>query len=145
MSFRTWHNYGFGLCVDKISDVPLERVRALLQLAPGLEKEIEETARELGYANLDTYLRCSLRDEPTDTISSMLRETILAAEGLELCTCRNYEDECFLIYQPSYPWQMNAQDLELTEESLTKIFGEYVRVLTDDEIPLEYQEVENGG
>lgn len=145
MSYSTWHNYGFGLHVDLLTGVTVEKLHALLHLIPELEKQMEATAWELEYDDLDAYLRCSLENGAADTIASMLQETVLAAEGIELSVCKNYEDECYLIYQPNYPWQMNEHDLALTEESLENIFRKYVGVLTDDEILLEFQEVENGG
>jgi hypothetical protein len=46
MSFQTWHNYGYGICTDDISDVTVEKLQSLLHLAPQLENEIQEWLSE---------------------------------------------------------------------------------------------------
>lgn len=59
--------------------------------------------------------------------------------------CDDYDDRAYLLYQPSYPWQLTEADLALTEEHLVSVFRRYVGMLTDEEVEVAYQEVENGG
>ena len=51
----------------------------------------------------------------------------------------------YLLYSPSYPWQLKNSERDLTEEQLVQLFGRYVRILTDVPIDVDYQSVENGG
>ena len=47
MSYSTWHNYGYGICVDDINTQNMERLRALLELAPKFKAKIEDWLSEL--------------------------------------------------------------------------------------------------
>ena len=42
MSYISWHNYGYGICVDDIQTKDLERLKAVLKLAPKLDQEIRD-------------------------------------------------------------------------------------------------------
>lgn len=77
-------------------------------------------------------------------LASILKYVIQEAEGLELVACDNYDDELFLIFTPQYPWRMTEQEKLVTEEYLNDLFAKYVDILTDKEIDIDYQTVENG-
>lgn len=34
MSYISWHNYGYGICTDDITERSIERLKNLLALAP---------------------------------------------------------------------------------------------------------------
>lgn len=38
MSYISWHNYGYGICEDDIQTKDLERLKAVLKLAPKLDR-----------------------------------------------------------------------------------------------------------
>ncbi len=40
MSYSTWHNYGYGICVDDIKTQDVKRMQALLELAPETKAKI---------------------------------------------------------------------------------------------------------
>ena len=40
MSYTTWHNYGYGICVDDIKTRDVTRLESMLKLAPNLDREI---------------------------------------------------------------------------------------------------------
>ena len=42
MSYTTWHNYGFGICVDDIKTQNVARLETMLKLAPKLDRAIHE-------------------------------------------------------------------------------------------------------
>ena len=39
MSYTTWHNYGYGICVDDIKTRDVTRLESMLKLAPNLDRE----------------------------------------------------------------------------------------------------------
>ena len=54
----------------------------------------------------------------------------------------------YLIYPPIYPWtlaKMSDKEKNLTEKDLVGIFSNYLHIVTDEELTVEYQSVENGG
>lgn len=40
MSYDSWHNYGYGICVTDIQNENVEQLQAMLKLAPELDREI---------------------------------------------------------------------------------------------------------
>ena len=47
MSFVTWHFYGYGIKVDEIGDVPKERIKSLIDLAPVFKTRLQEQLNEM--------------------------------------------------------------------------------------------------
>ena len=41
MSYSTWHNYGYGVCVDDIGTQDMARLQTLLELAPKFKAKID--------------------------------------------------------------------------------------------------------
>lgn len=48
MSYKTWHTYGYGICVSDITDVSLERLQKLISLAQEYQTKIQEWLDECG-------------------------------------------------------------------------------------------------
>ena len=46
MSYTTWHNYGYGICVDDIKTRDVTRLESMLKLAPNLDREIHRWLEE---------------------------------------------------------------------------------------------------
>ena len=67
------------------------------------------------------------------------------AEGIVFSACTDFEGDQFLIYQPSYPWNLPEAETALTEERTDEILTKYVAILSDDPVEIDYQSVENGG
>jgi hypothetical protein len=145
MSFQTWHNYGYGICVDGISDVTVEKLQSLLHLAPQLENEIHEWLSECEITD-PTYEDYLEFDQDFHLgLATLLSKTVKEVEDIDLTACDDFKGKTFLIYMPRYPWHMCKTDYFVTEESLQSLFGRYVSLLTDKPINIEYQEIENGG
>ena len=145
MSYATWHNYGFGVCTDEIPMADVDRLQNLLALAPELHAEIKEwlAEREIADPTWDDYMEF---DEDYHLgIATILQRVIEEAEGIEMTSCSDYDSTAYLIYSPRYPWDLSFADSNLTEDRLREIISKYVGILTDKEIAVNYQEVENGG
>lgn len=148
MPYKTWHNYGYGICTDKIKTTP-ERIAKLLALAPQYramlhahfadceidEPTVEDYTETAGQFDGDSY--CDM--------ASLLKAVIEETEGIELIACDDYDCRYYLIYPPCYPWQITDADKEMTEEKLRLLYAKYVNILTDDVLDVDYQSAENGG
>ena len=88
---------------------------------------------------LETCQMC-IRDSAT-----ILKEVIEETEGIQMTACDDYNSVTYLLYQPSYPWELTDQERNLTEQQVAEIIGRHVRILTSKPIEIDYQAVENGG
>ena len=136
MSYSTWHNYGYGIRVDDIKGQSVERLQALLKLAPELDQKIRAWLSELDIAEPDWDDYMDFDQVYYLGLATILQQVIEEAEGLRLT---------YLIYQPCYPWEITDRERDLTEESLVQIFSRYVNVLSDEPIEVGSQDVKNGG
>ena len=115
MSYTTWHNYGYGICVDDIKTRDVTRLESMLKLAPNLDREIHRWLEE-----------CSISEPVWDDYMEFDQDFML---GLATILQKVIEEA----------------DRDLTEEHLAAMFGRYVGMLTDEVVDVDYQEVENGG
>jgi len=145
MSFYTWHNYGYGICVNNLTINSVERVEKLLALAPEFRKQVHNQFKDCDIDNptIDDYEECD--GDRYLGFATILSEVIYEAEGIELLPCDDFNSCRYLIYPPIYPWQMNEIDLSMTEEKIDELFQKYISIITDTPIEITYQEVENGG
>ena len=145
MSFSTWHNYGYGVRTDNIKILSVERLKNLIHLAPKYEKSAEDyfSEADIKDPSIDDYLE--LDQDYYDGLATILAEVIKEAESITFIHCDDWNGLTYLIYPPSYPWQMPENEANLTEEKIAAILRKYITILTDDPIEIDYQEVENGG
>lgn len=145
MSYSSWHEHGYGICLENIAFDSVERVESLLSYAPNLKSKVHNWFEDCQITDpkIEDYL-----DYDQDFylgMATILREVILESEGIELLACKDYDDRCYLIYPPKYPWYMEKDTLEMTEEKIRWIIDKYLRIITDSEFEFDYQSVENGG
>lgn len=145
MSFQTWHNYGYGICVSDIDIQDVKGLGKLLTMAPNFRKKIRDELSDAGIKRptVDDYMDWDV--DYNLGLATILKEVIEEAEGISMTACNNYDGEKFLLFQPQYPWELTDSARNLTEERLKEIFDRYVCYLMIRPIPVEYQEVENGG
>ena len=153
MSFVTWHFYGYGIKVDEIGEIgeiSKERLKSLIDLAPIFKEQLQEQLEKMQVTDpgLEDYCD-AMQNAELDFgflgLASILKYVMEEVEGLKFVACDNFDNEHFLIFTPQYPWRMTEREQQVTEESLNDIFTKYVGVLTDKEIDIDYQSVENGG
>ena len=75
----------------------------------------------------------------------MLKQVILEAEDLEFTACNDFDGRIYLLYEPSYPWDMSDKDKYLKERDIAGILVKYLTFLTSENIPVDYHSPENGG
>ncbi len=145
MSYETWHNYGYGICTDEIICDSVEKMQELLKFAPKFKTTLDKyfTEAEIDEPSYDDYIE-SDQDYHLG-LATILFEVIKEAEKIEFLPCDNVECQNYLIYPPSYPWGLPKREKKLNEDKIRAILQKYVTILTDQEIEITYQSVENGG
>ena len=145
MSYTTWHNYGYGICVDDIKEQDVARLQELLNHAPEFHATIQRwlTEANITEPTWDDYMEFD--QDYLLGLATLLQKVIEEAEGIQMTACNNFDGVAYLLYSPSYPWQLKNSERDLTEEQIVQLFGRYVRILTDIPIDVDYQSVENGG
>lgn len=144
MSFTTWHNYGYGLRTDNITIKSVEDLAELLRLAPEFEKEMQLYFEDcdIEEPEIDDYFE--FQEYDNHGLASLMKMVLKETEQVEFTDCGDYDGLQYLMYQPSYPWELSERDLKLTEEKLEKMLKKYFSVITDDEITPGYIEAEDG-
>lgn len=151
MSYQSWHEYGYGICVDDIKTT-VDKVLELVHLAPEFEnkfvKWIESYKEYENVENIDMYAIYEGYEDDYcyefglgPIISAVIRE----CENIKFLCCSNYNGEQYLIFSVTYPWYMTDKEKNMTEEDVRSVIAKYVSVLTDEGIIIDYQSVENGG
>lgn len=145
MSYQTWHIYGYGLCVSDIKDVSVEKIQALLVMAPKYQRTIQKWLEEceLSEPTVDDYLEFD--QDYCLGLATILKEVISEVEHIEFTACDDYDAMKYLLFCPLYPWQIAEHERCLTPEQLAETLNRYVSILTDSPPEIDYQSVENGG
>ena len=145
MSYTSWHNYGYGIRVDDIVCSDVERMERLLATAPQFSAKLHEwlSESEITEPAWDNYMEYD--QDFYLGLATILKEVIEEAEGIQMTACDDYNSVSYLLYQPNYPWKLEEQERNLTEQQVAEIIGRYVRILTSEPIDIYYQSVENGG
>lgn len=144
MSYRTWATYGFGFCVDDIQTTP-ERLLNLAAMEPSVEKIVKEYIEEgdVPYEDLtiDDFYELE-GDEYERGIAFVLYNVI---KEIPIVYAEDYDGVQYILYCPTYPWCMTNNEMNLTEDKVEEIFTKYIKILTGEDIAVDYCEVENGG
>jgi len=148
MSYRTWHEYGYGVVRSEISIASIDRVFNLAEKAPEFNK------RFLAWVNGCIGDKSAVTIEDIDDfeggtciygIFAILHDVIQEVEHIDFCTCEDYDGEQYLIYTPTYPWYLPKGEVNITEETIENLLSKYIGIISDDKLKIAYQECENGG
>ena len=148
MSYHTWSTDGFGFCVDDITTTP-EKV---LKLAALNETTLRDLREYLDAVYEDGYKDEELTMDDFDDFEGMycdrglaviLREVI--EQEIDVVLADDFDGVDFILYCPSYPWNLKERERNLTPEDVEKILMKYIKILTDEPIDIDYYSVENGG
>ena len=60
-----------------------------------------------------------------------------------MAACDDFECKPYLLYQPSYPWNLSDAERNLTEQSVGELLQHYVSILTEEVVPVDHQAVGN--
>lgn len=145
MSYTSWHTYGYGICLSKLECNSIEQMQKLLELAPKYYKSVQNWLREQHITKPDVDDILESDQEYHLGMATVLQSVILEAENIRFTACDDYNSETYLVYEPSYPWNMPEKERNLTEEILRCILGKYISILTDEVFEVDYCSVKNGG
>ena len=154
MSYQSWHNYGYGICVDDINTTA-DKIFELVHMAPKFTEKFYkwvEAYREDGDPeSIAEFITMDIIYEYDDDcfceygLAPIISAVIKECEGIELLACSDYNCNHYLIFSVMYPWQMTEKEKNMTEEDIRLLIAKYVHVLTNVDIDVNYQSVENGG
>lgn len=118
MSYTTWHNYGYGICVDDIKTKDVARLEQLLAMAPKFSGGLHEwlSKSEITEPVWDDYMEYD--QDFCLGLATILKEVIEEAEEIQMTACDDFDSVTYLLYSPSYPWQLKGDERDLTEEQL---------------------------
>ena len=147
MSYHCWTTDGFGFCVDDIHTTP----KRLMELAAMNEKVLRRVEEYLNEEHPGWTIE-SLNMEDFNDLEGNYGETGLAhvlykvifAE-LDVTVASDFDNKYYILYEPSYPWNMPKNEENLTSDDVFKVFWKYISVVTDEYIFIDYRSVENGG
>lgn len=145
MSYVSWHIYGYGIIVSDLKKVTYERVEQLIHKAPKYEEGYKTWLSENGITNPSLDELIEFDEDFGLGLATTLQEVILEAEGIELTACIDYEDKTYLLYEPTYPWNLKETEIRFTEEFIRSLLIKYVSIITDEQITVDYEGAENGG
>lgn len=145
MSFSTWHNYGYGVCMAGLGYKSTKKMESLLEYAPKVKQNIQEWFNqcEISEPTMDDYFDYD-QDEYL-SVGAILRDVIAEAEGIELLACNDYDGHIYLLYPPVYPWHASENDLQMTEEKIEAVIRKYLSIIAEKDFDVEYLSAENGG
>ena len=147
MSYHCWTTDGFGFCVDDIHTTP----KRLIELAAMNEEVLRRVEEYLNEEHPGWTIE-SLNMEDFNDLEGNYGETGLAhvlykvifAE-LDVTVASDFDNKYYILYEPSYPWNMPKNEENLTSDDVFKVFWKYISVVTDEYIFIDYRSVENGG
>lgn len=145
MSYQSWHIYGYSICVSKLQNVTVEKLRVLLSMAPEYQAKVENWLKESEISEPTVEDYYDFDQDYYLGLATILKEVIQEAEHVELTACDDYDGAEYLLFEPLYPWQIREEERFLTEEKIAKLLRKYIQILSDSVLEIEYQSVENGG
>lgn len=150
MSYSCWTTDGYGFCIDdlmKKNDHFVDRLLELMKKAPKFYSAFENYigANKITEVDIEVLNEYGRDIDCCTGISSILRGIIEEIESITLIDCNDFDNHEYLLYGPSYPWSMAECERNLTEKAVNDMFGKYIELLSDSDVPIEYYSVENGG
>lgn len=145
-------NYGIGICTDDIKDMTVDKIKALVALVPNSlsvkallnQALLDAIDDEIDNINeFADYIGQGWKEYEEAGIATILAIVIDACENVRMKPIMDSNGNTFLIFPERYPWQYNTREKQLIDDDVYEIIGKYVRVLTENEIPIEKIGVEN--
>ena len=153
MSYQSWINYGYGICVDDI-DTDFQKIEKLISLAPRFNAKFKKALElwmdgDYGYdafnIDLNDLNEILHNMDLSYGLADILAGVIEELEGIRLVACDDYDSIDYLIFPACLPWNFNNKERRMTEKSVEELFRKYVGFLSEKEVKIEWQSVENGG
>lgn len=156
MSMQTWVNYGYGVKANDIQ-TDMHRLFAFIDLAPNFKKEYYEWLEDnysIKETNKDTPIWAILSMDDilcyedtygNDGIAAILLNVMTEKEKIDFYGTVDYNGDAYVMYPPAYPWQLREEEHGITQDFLTQVFKKYIKMLTEEEIEVDFYAAENFG
>ena len=151
MSYQTWSTNGFGICVDDIyrPSLSVDKILRLAAMEPSVLDVVQDYIDEI--CEKDEISKEEFDIDDFNELYGDYGEYGLSYILLNVITeipvvfADDYNGTHYILYCPGYPWTLNDNERELSEEDVVRIFAKYVNILTDVPVKVDYYCVENGG
>lgn len=149
MSWDIWHVYGYGTPTDptvieenKMLDFIKKHKTSLEQTRPDIANRLnqlfEDIAEENGEPDFDIG-KAILETTYTNCYAEIIASIMTHETGITFdCTGLTDEGEEAVIFCPSYPWDNNAKEKDITINDLNTLFFKYMKELTDEPIKVDF-------
>ena len=87
MSYQSWHIYGYGICVSKLQNVTVEKLRVLLSMAPEYRAKVENWLKESEISEPTVEDYYDFDQDYYLGLATILKEVIQEAEHVEFTAC----------------------------------------------------------
>lgn len=145
MSYHVWTISGYGIS-DERDDctTTVEKVEDLLATTSNLKKQFHE------FCGIDYSIDDIEEYEYEYSFGGMgifglLCDAINENEGIMFTACDDFEGIHYILYTPTYPWQMNIVEKHINEEVIESILNKYTTILFGHPFKVDYYSCENGG
>lgn len=148
MSYHSWTTDGFGFCVDDIKTNP-EKLLKLAAMKPDVLEQVRDYLNE--YFEGEEYSDDKLVMADFDDLEGDYCERDITyilyhvIDEIPVVYVSDYNGTPYILYCPTYPWNLGENERSLTADKVEAIFRKYIGVLTDKYVPIDYYSVENGG
>lgn len=152
MSYQEWTTHGFGFRVDDIlqdTSITMEKVLKLAAMEPSVFEIVQEKLSwicerdEATFDELDISDLNEIEGDYCERGLAFILYNVITEIPIVYADC--YDACDYILYTPTYPWQMSDKERNITEKDVVDIFAKYIRILTDNHIAIDYYSVTNGG
>lgn len=145
MSSATWVNYGYGVCLKGLEFNSIERVEKMLSYAPNFRKTIHEWFKqcEIEHPTMEDYL--DFDQDYYNGMAFLLKSVMVEAEQIPFASCDDASGATYVLFQPSYPWDMTRNQRKVTKRKIEKVIKKYLSMITDSKFAVCFEAAENCG
>ena len=145
MSYSEWEIRGYGVDVTDLNITP-ERMVEFLKLDPEAEAMARTFFEQRGIDSptMDDFECFDEFGVPAiaSTIAAVMNNV---EENIQFIGVSDFDDEEFVLWVPTYPWDMTGRERTITPDELDAIFGKYTTIISDKPVEPSDWIVKNGG
>lgn len=132
---------GYGIQFDRHcgSNTTVDKIRAMLELAPELEENVNEWLAEcdvpLPEATVDDY--AEFDQDNCDGIPALIAKAITEIEGINMETASDEDGVVYLFMSACMPWEFNDKERAMTADDYIAMLSKYWHMLYEGESDID--------
>lgn len=162
MSQSTWINYGYGI---NANDIKLDKEKVVEFINMIIEKSASKRVedwfitfkKENSEEEIEDMDVLDILESFADYVNEfegaysglafLIKDAIEGINDVDVLVCPDCTDNFYVLFQALYPWEEVRDGTRniCHESEVHDLFWEYTKMLTDDEIDIDYQAAENFG